>query len=139
MIEDELRRIDMNYISSEYSEDDLAGQILSAAESIQELANNFGDDEVNLSPNIERLRELKTQEELNIISQEISNDQSFSSSSINAVPKTRLRSDQELFNTNSKRNTIGVLLTLNTTQILCIFRIGPLGKIKIERKFLKEI
>ena len=111
MIEDELRRIDMNYISSEYSEDDLAGQILSAAESIQELANNFGDDEVNLSPNIERLRELKTQEELNIISQEISNDQSFSSSSINAVPKTRLRSDQELFNTNSKRNTIGELLT----------------------------
>lgn len=112
LLEEELKMIDDAYSSKACDDEDLATKILSAAESIQELASSFGNDNVNLSPNIERLRELrKSQDKLNIKQ----DDPSFSSSSINAVPKTRFRTEQELFNTNSKRNTIGKLFLEQNT------------------------
>ena len=62
MIEEELRLIDEEYNNS-HSKDELAEKILSAAESIQELASTYGNEDVNLSPNINRLKLLKAETE----------------------------------------------------------------------------
>ena len=60
MIEEELRLIDEEY-NQNHSKDELAEKILSAAESIQELASIYGNEDVNLSPNINRLKMLKAE------------------------------------------------------------------------------
>ena len=139
-LEEELQRI-----VAESDPDMVADKILSAAESIQKLADNFGNEEVNLSPSIERLKLLTTEQAPDVTGESdskhegsplptvlskhlprkseglISLDvklpivvvgvecQSDQLRSINAVPKVRLRSDDEMFinKTNSKRNTIG--------------------------------
>ena len=56
-LEEELQRI-----VAESDPDMVADKILSAAESIQKLAENFGNEEVNLSPSIERLKLLTTEQ-----------------------------------------------------------------------------
>merc|ERR1719188_823882 len=121
MIEEELRLIDEEY-NQNHSKDELAEKILSAAESIQELASIYGNEDVNLSPNINRLKMLKaekgqtfpenhpamtpTESYINTKKNEIPNNgdtQLFSS--MNAVPKVKFRTNQEIFNSNSKRDT----------------------------------
>ena len=162
LIEEELQRI-----VAESEPEEVADKILSAAESIQKLADRFGNDEVNLSPSIDRLRLIKTEhtedstehtedstehtednaehtEDNTEHTEDNTKGDQYSKSvievlpkskqkclflfpktpilgekyppggerltSINAVPKVRLRSDDEMFasKTNSKRNTIGL-------------------------------
>ena len=62
MIEDELRKIDESY-NSNYNEGILAKKIIGAAESIQELAHSFGNEEVDLSSNINSLKKIKSEKE----------------------------------------------------------------------------
>ena len=59
LIEDELKAIDEQY-NADTNQEDLAKKILSAAHSIQELASNYGNDDVNLSPRIDRLKALQS-------------------------------------------------------------------------------
>ena len=56
LIEEELERI-----VGESEPEEVADKILSAAESIQKLAERFGNEEVNLSPSIDRLKILTSQ------------------------------------------------------------------------------
>ena len=58
MIEEELRKIDETY-NSNHNESLLAKKIIGAAESIQELAHSFGNEEVDLSSNINILKKIK--------------------------------------------------------------------------------
>ena len=60
MIEEELRKIDETY-NSNHNESLLAKKIIGAAESIQELAHSFGNEEVDLSSNINTLKKLKAE------------------------------------------------------------------------------
>ena len=62
MIEEELRKIDESY-NSNYNEGILAKKIIGAAESIQELAHSFGNEEVDLSSNINSLKQIKSERE----------------------------------------------------------------------------
>jgi len=131
LIEEELQRI----VMQDSDPDMVADKILSAAESIQKLANNSGNDDINLSPSIERLKTLKTgQPGENIESVHVAepeqepepelepepvstklqkplpnnNCEADKLTSINAVPKIKFRPDEEMFinKTNYKRNTI---------------------------------
>ena len=118
MIEEELRKIDESY-NSNYNEGILAKKIIGAAESIQELAHSFGNEEVDLSSNINSLKLIKLEKEEKTTQQNkskilisfCSNLQNifFSgqiNSTINAVPKIKFKDEGEVFNTNSKRNTL---------------------------------
>lgn len=62
MIEEELRKIDDTY-NSNYNEGLLAKKIIGAAESIQELAHSFGNEDVDLSSNISVLKKIKAEKE----------------------------------------------------------------------------
>jgi len=122
MIEEELRLIDEEY-NQNHSKDELAEKILSAAESIQELASIYGNEDVNLSPNINRLKMLKAEKGQTVPENHplLTSTESYRNyankneipknadaqlfSSMNAVPKVKFRTDQEIFNSNSKRDT----------------------------------
>ena len=55
LIEEELQKI----VMQDNDPDMVADKILSAAESIQKLADNYGHDDINLSPSIDRIKRLK--------------------------------------------------------------------------------
>ena len=97
IIEEELRKIDETY-SSNHNEGLLAKKIIGAAESIQELAHSFGNEEVDLSSNINILKKIKSEKE--------ETTPQLINSTINAVPKIKFKDEGEVFNTNSKRNTL---------------------------------
>ena len=140
MLEEELRKIDEEYRSNyiEFTEDILADKILSAAESIQQLAQTFGNDDINLSPSIDRLKELKSEfndddtnsENISTASQmpketslpaknsitemsvdAVDNDPCFGT--LNAVPKIKFKSEKDVYNTNSRRNALGSVVCIN--------------------------
>ena len=139
MLEEELRKIDEEYRSNyiEYTEDILADKILSAAESIQQLAQTFGNDDINLSPSINRLKELKSEfndddtnsENISTASQmpketslpaknsiavmsvnAVDSDPCFGT--LNAVPKIKFKSEKDVYNTNSRRNALGSVVCI---------------------------
>merc|ERR1712110_1314867 len=88
MIEEELRKIDESYNCND-NEGILAKKIIGAAESIQELAHLFGNEEVDLSSNINSLKKIKSERE------EKTSQQSKSqiNSTINAVPKIKFKDE----------------------------------------------
>ena len=58
LIEEELRKIDDEY-NSNFNEEILTQKIIGAAESIQELAASYGNEQVDLSTNINSLKKIK--------------------------------------------------------------------------------
>ena len=137
MLEEELRKIDEEYRSNyiEYTEDILADKILSAAESIQQLAQTFGNDDINLSLSIDRLKELKSEfndddthsetmatsesephmpEETSLPAKNSVTEMAVDTvecdpcfGTLNAVPKIKFKSEKDVYNTNSRRNALG--------------------------------
>ena len=83
LIEEELERI-----VGESEPEEVADKILSAAESIQKLAERFGNEEVNLSPSIDRLKILTSQHTED--NAEDNTEESSSTPVPRVLPKSRL-------------------------------------------------
>ena len=143
MLEEELRKIDEEYRSNyiEYTEDILADKILSAAESIQQLAQTFGNDDINLSLSIDRLKELKSEfndddthsetmatsesephmpEETSLPAKNSVTEMAVDTvecdpcfGTLNAVPKIKFKSEKDVYNTNSRRNALGSVVCIS--------------------------
>ena len=126
MIEEELHKI---VVSGE--PDLVADKILSAAESIQRLADSSGNDDICLFPNIHRIKSLKTGQSDTFTEEKNVKDEGLSTSnklpgkfyilvfflklniasddkpraekltSINAVHKLKFRTDEEMFTNNT--------------------------------------